>query len=110
MVDDTQAIDLSSAEQVTTAHFTYLGCYKDSRDRGRDVVGGYYGYGHTAETCSLKAKEMKHKYFAVQNGGECHTGTSYGKYGKANDNECNMKCGKGTTKYKCGAGWRNAVF
>ena len=65
IVDDTQAIDLSSAEQVTTAHFTYLGCYKDSRDRGRDVVGGYYGYGHTAETCSLKAKEMKHKYFAV---------------------------------------------
>lgn len=21
-----------------------------------------------------------------------------------------MRCGKGTTKYKCGAGWRNAVF
>lgn len=61
------------------------------------------------EDCFAKAKSEKLAYVGLQFGGECWGGSSFGRYGKKDDKECNMICTEDPELY-CGSGWRNSVY
>jgi hypothetical protein len=84
----------------------YLGCYKDSGDRD---LNGYIEYTatNTPEQCVATCQAHGFAYAAVQYGGNCMCGDSYGKYGPADN--CDMQC-SGNANEKCGGGWANDVY
>jgi len=85
----------------------YIGCYRD-RSSNRDLpvqIGS--GGGFTTETCAAGCKD--YTYYALQDGGECRCGDSFGLHGEEPDEDCGIEepwCGRGP----CGASRRNAVY
>jgi len=86
---------------------TYVGCYKD--DKNRDLDFGPKKYGYDVNKC-FKACKKNFRYFALQNGSQCFCGNSYNnnssKYAKVDDKECHDKK-RGARR---GGHYRNAVY
>lgn len=81
------------------------GCFKDSKKRD---LPKYHGYTNDKKSCAKKAYTAGHRMFGLQYRGQCFSGNSYGRYGKANN--CNTKCRYGNKKDNCGGGWANKVY
>tara|TARA_Y100000389_G_scaffold205054_1_gene262492 strand:- start:1587 stop:3932 length:2346 start_codon:yes stop_codon:yes gene_type:complete len=81
------------------------GCF---RDGGRRDLPKYHGYTNDKRSCAKKAFTHGHRMFGLQWYGQCFSGNSYGKYGKANN--CNTKCRYGNRRDNCGGGWANKVY
>jgi len=57
-----------------------LGCWRDTWDRALNSGGQR---GHNKDSCEALAKKRNHRYFSVQDGNECYTGTfGYNKHGR----------------------------
>lgn len=87
----------------------YQGCYEDQADRDLPIRIGTEER-MNPEDCFREGHKVKGvKYVGLQFGGECWGGSTFGKYEKKNDLECNMICTE-DTDLMCGAGWRNSVY
>ena len=80
-----------------------VGCFKDEQDR---AIGGEVTYYHPREVihqCYLRAWNLGHEYFGVENADECHThpnaGNTYNRHGRA------KVCVNGT-----GGAWMISVY
>lgn len=77
-----------------------MGCWNDSGDRM--FKGSNQGRPFTPESCAAKARELGHKYSAVQDGNECYTGNdrdNWKRYGRA-----------GGACPPTGGGWKAHVY
>ncbi|KAL5503256.1 hypothetical protein EMCRGX_G010178 [Ephydatia muelleri] len=82
-----------------------VGCYRDavqSRDLEISLKGG-----HTPFSCALQCS--KHRYFAIQFGGECFCGDAYGRHGKLEESQCAMPCVR-DMRLPCGGALANLIF
>ena len=88
--------------------YTSLGCWKDRGDRaikGSGVRIGTRGAYGAVKACYERAKKLRNKIFAVQDGNQCFAesktaGATYKKYGKASN------CAESGT----GGPWANSVY
>jgi hypothetical protein len=90
----------------------YLGCYKDDHgDRDFDPKGLVALKGkESIKECSLFCYESSSQYLALQYGGECYCGNTFGKHGKAEqDGLCDMPCSRDKT-VNCGGNLFNSVY
>jgi hypothetical protein len=83
----------------------YIGCFKD--DISRDLKLQFTSGNATMQQCQQQCKSSP--YFSLQYGVECFCGDSYGRLGRAPENECNMKC-SADARQICGGVWRNSVY
>jgi len=91
----------------------WLGCFSDRAD-DRDLPDGPRTFGHTTQACAAAC--TGYAYLALQGGGQCFCGRSYGagaNHSRAPDNKCGHVCpgeeAKSPVRW-CGGGWRNAVY
>lgn len=96
---------LADSKDTTADFWTVIGCYKDTNER--DLTNVQPGNNWNARSCAAEARKLGHQYFGLQSGGQCYTGNSYGKYGKADS--CNKPCFSPTTD-NCGGEWANLVY
>jgi len=97
---------------IFTHHYKPVGCFKDDNSRdfpNSTLEKGFFGgaSGSNPYNCSFHCKD--YKFFALQNGGECRCGNSYGtksKYSQVNPQECS----KNRKSLWLGGPWRNYVF
>ena len=82
----------------------YIGCYKD---KGLRDLYRYIGPNYSPQSCKAKCGKLNFKYAAVQNGGICYCGNTYGKYGKAKS--CMIVC-QSDRKWICGGNMINSVY
>ena len=82
----------------------YLGCFRDNQNRDLPFL---LGTGMSRDECAFAAKNNEMRFYGLQNGGECWTGNSFGKYGAADN--CNMACSKNVGEM-CGGTWANQVY
>ncbi len=86
----------------------YLGCFVDNDDR--DIQGSFVRTKTmTTEACVSECRTTGYKIAATQYGEQCFCGNSYGKYGRASDADCSVRCA-GNDSQRCGGGWRNSVY
>lgn len=99
----------------------YLGCYRDGHRRRLP----YYGSGTTSfEGCQEIAIKRNHRYFGLQYGGQCWTGTNGSRaksYGRVHDYYCRNKYARArnwswgervkrwTQSYGLGGWWTNSL-
>ncbi|CAF1063650.1 unnamed protein product [Brachionus calyciflorus] len=87
----------------------YVGCFKDHWLE-RDL---YYkldnSYSQTLESCIFRCKNKNFLYAGLQFEFECFCSNIYGKYGQAEEVECDKKC-PGDFNQKCGGTWRNSIY
>ena len=89
-----------------TAGNRFLGCYRDGPNRDlREEIGS----GMTLSRCMETAINMGMPYYALQYGGQCFVGNSYGRYGQIGIENCSMSCSANYNE-RCGGGWANSVF
>lgn len=69
---------------------------------------GDHGWYNTLKTCEEKARQLNHKYYAIQADHYCFTDNTYGGQGKAT--ECGPCKKTGEKDRICGGGWANAVY
>ena len=100
------ALKTCSAE--SKANPEYLGCFVDKEDR--DVKGSFVRTKTmTVEACASECRQQGYKIAAIQYGEQCFCGNTYGKFGRASDADCSVKCAGNDTQ-RCGGGWRNSVY
>jgi hypothetical protein len=84
----------------------YVGCFRDQQQR--DLSGATYGDGRmTIGACRAYCGQRNFAFAGVQYGSQCFCGSTYGRYGGADN--CNMACGGSTTE-TCGGVWANAIY
>ena len=101
----------------------YIGCYHDDKEKGRDLPFRPQTRTHNrgdALSCVLNCAESGFIYAGVQNGNLCFCGNKYGRYGRASDSHCNLKCLKPVGVQKqteadnifnsCGGKWVNSIY
>jgi len=71
------------------AKFSYLGCYKDNRNRDLNKYAGSFSKNRAA-FCGAKCNKLGYQYFGMQVSTQCFCGAKYGSYGKAKN--CTSKC------------------
>lgn len=99
----------ASLETNETGYETeYIGCYKDKSQRDLPTIFNNY-QPVTRADCFAEAKARGFKYIGHQYGGECFMSNEFGKYGQANDSDCNMAC-RLEADLICGGGWRNSIW
>merc|ERR1712131_287970 len=84
----------------------YIGCYEDREDRDFNFLSGYF---KTPQSCVRDCSAQGFIYAAVQDGGQCFCGDSYGKYGKIPETNCMQPC-KTDNSVTCGGAWSNSVY
>lgn len=52
---------------------------------------------------------LGHRYAGLQANKQCFCGLQYGKYGKADDSQCNRIC-SGDNSQTCGGTWRSQIY
>ena len=85
-----------------------MGCFRD-RKPGRDLPKQFTKYEMTPEWCVGKCKLAGFSYAGLQYGYLCFCGNKFGKYGKADDRDCDSLCFGDKTR-NCGAFWHNSIF
>jgi WSC domain len=86
----------------------YLGCFNDQN--ARDLPTAFMDIPNmTNATCQATCRSRGFTYAGTQYGSQCFCGNSYGKYGQAGEEKCNMPCA-GNGGEKCGGTWANSVF
>lgn len=87
----------------------YLGCFHDVD--GSNDLNGYksYGLNQTVDNCNAKCRQKGYRFSGLSRGKVCFCGNSYGKYGLASDNNCNLTC-IGNREQKCGGLLYNQVY
>ncbi|XP_027047022.1 uncharacterized protein LOC113674731 isoform X3 [Pocillopora damicornis] len=90
--------------------FQKVGCYKDENVK-HDLPDKATVKSVTQEDCvrACALEEKGYSYFGLQDADKCFCGHRYGKYGKADDAQCNMPC-KGNDKENCGGNATNMVY
>lgn len=86
----------------------YQGCFRD-RKPGRDLPKQFTKYEMTPEWCVGKCKLAGYSYAGLQYGYLCFCGDKFGKYGRAEDRDCDSLCFGDKTRY-CGSFWHNSIF
>lgn len=89
-----------------------IGCFKDQGDStgtsGRDLDGFVLNKKNmTTEMCISTCRDKGFRYAGTQYSTWCFCGSSYGKFGEADN--CNMACG-GNKKQICGGSWASNVY
>lgn len=90
--------------------YTFLGCFKDGEPRtllqtdGMDprVSDDYKQRSDAVNKCYMAAKDRKHKYFGLQDGGWCASGDASAQYDKYGTSD---KCSNGK-----GGSWASSVY
>lgn len=95
-------------------HENWLGCYSDQNDRDLNYTfSGNRTYLISLElkpsTCIKKCRGLNQSYAGLQFKHLCFCGNSYGRHGKVDSSECNMKC-PGDSDYTCGGVWRSDIY
>lgn len=87
-----------------------MGCYQDNAIQ-RDLPARPSVKSVTQEVCVRECaiRDEGFSYFGLQNGTKCYCGKKYGKYGKTDDEKCNMRC-KGDEDENCGGNKYNMVY
>jgi len=93
-------------KDLNTLPYDYIGCYKDNKKK-RDFKYLTKGISMTVEQCAREAHTFQHRFFALQWGGECHHGNSFGTYGLSD--ACNDECEKDPGE-TCGGYLANSVY
>ncbi|XP_022799604.1 uncharacterized protein LOC111337536 isoform X3 [Stylophora pistillata] len=90
--------------------FQKVGCFKDENVK-HDLPDRATVKSVTQEDCvrACALEEKGYSYFGLQDADKCFCGHRYGKYGKADDAQCNMPC-KGNDKENCGGNATNMVY
>jgi len=101
----------------TAQYASFLGCYKDDKDRDLKKKGPSKA---NIKKCRDWAKKEKVKYFGLQWGDECYGDNTFGtprnKYHQIPPDKCvrdekyQEKCGNEEHKNYCGGGWSNALY
>lgn len=86
----------------------YQGCFRD-RKPGRDLPKQFTKYEMTPEWCVGKCKLAGYSYAGLQYGYLCFCGDKFGKYGRADDRDCDSLCFGDKTR-NCGSFWHNSIF
>uniref|UniRef100_A0A7S3YUL5 WSC domain-containing protein n=1 Tax=Lotharella globosa TaxID=91324 RepID=A0A7S3YUL5_9EUKA len=94
----------ASVSKYSTDDYKFIGCYHDKWVR--DLPKGPRKWGYTHSTCMNACSGFL--YFGLQGGSWCSCGNSYGKHGKALDDDC-LKM-KGDKEEMTGGEFRNAIF
>ena len=63
----------------------------------------------TPEWCVGKCKLAGYSYAGLQYGYLCFCGDKFGKYGRADDRDCDSLCFGDKTR-NCGSFWHNSIF
>lgn len=95
-------------EILTTISSSYQGCFRDKKP-GRDLPKQFTKYEMTPEWCVGKCKLAGYSYAGLQYGYLCFCGDKFGKYGRADDRECDSLCFGDKTR-NCGSFWHNSIF
>jgi len=86
----------------------YQGCFRDKKP-GRDLPKQFTKYEMTPEWCVGKCKLAGYSYAGLQYGYLCFCGDKFGKYGRADDRDCDSLCFGDKTR-NCGSFWHNSIF
>jgi len=98
--------NLASIAGLLKADSTYLGCFKDQKNR--DISGfSFKSPKMTKKLCMDTCRQKGFKYAGLQYSQHCFCGNSYGKLGKSDN--CKMPC-SGNKGEICGGGWANSVY
>ena len=121
--EDTCPCSYASGKQIIFVSLDYVGCYRDEKEKGRDLPFRPQSRTHNrgdALSCVLNCAESGFIYAGLQNGNLCFCGNKYGRYGRVSDKHCNLKCLKpiGVQKQSttddvfnsCGGKWVNSVY
>jgi hypothetical protein len=82
----------------------YVGCMQDySWNRDLPLYAGFM----SKDQCMMTAFNQRMPYYGLQSGGQCFLGTSYGRYGYANN--CNTRCSYNSSEI-CGGSSSNSVY
>jgi hypothetical protein len=82
----------------------YVGCMQDySWNRDLPLYAGFM----SKDQCMMTAFNQKMPYYGVQAGGQCFLGSSYGRFGYANN--CNTRCAYNSSEI-CGGSSSNGVY
>jgi len=84
----------------------YMGCFQDlyyNRDLPMSV--GFM----SKDQCMLTAYNQNVPYYALQSGGLCFMGSSYGRWGGMNEANCKVPCSTNPNEM-CGGSGTNSVF
>ncbi|XP_020619537.1 protein transport protein SEC31-like [Orbicella faveolata] len=95
-------------EILTTISSSYQGCFRDKKP-GRDLPKQFTKYEMTPEWCVGKCKLAGYSYAGLQYGYLCFCGDKFGKYGRADDRDCDSLCFGDKTR-NCGSFWHNSIF
>ncbi|MBW2997557.1 WSC domain-containing protein [Candidatus Woesearchaeota archaeon] len=87
---------------------SFKGCYEDDGDRDLDGYD-FKSEEMTNELCVMTCKEKGFRYAATEHADECYCGNTYGKYGMADDADCDDPCA-GDPDSMCGGYWRESVY
>ncbi len=87
----------------------YKGCFLDKprRDLAYSINPKVKQPG--PDECFVQCNKLGFRYAAIQNGGECFCGNSFGRYGSLPQNMCKCPC-KGDAIETCGCEWSNKVY
>ena len=95
---------------VTYSVLPYIGCYIDAADRALPVSKGLNtSSGNFTVQCINICRSSGFPYAGLQHHDECFCGTTYYKFGRVRDSECNLECSD-SSGWMCGAGYRNSVY
>ena len=88
----------------------YIGCYYDASERALPSFQILdISLGKLAEQCIEKCRSLNHPFAGLQHKSQCFCGTTFSRYGKADDPKCNTLCADSSGRY-CGGIWKNSVY
>jgi len=88
--------------EIEKVELAYKGCFSDRPQRDLPIQAGDAG---SIQECASNCHA--YTYFALQAGGQCFCGNSYGKYGTSTG--CTQTCHSDPTQ-TCGGGYANSVW
>jgi len=84
----------------------YMGCFQDlNYNRDLPMSVGFM----SKDQCMLTAFNQNVPYYALQSGGLCFLGNSYGRWGRMNEAFCKVPCSANPSDM-CGGSGTNSVF
>jgi len=89
---------------------TYVGCFVDEVSP-RDLITVSTDT-RSIDDCVNFCASYSLPYAGLQSGSKCYCGSSYGFYGKANENDCNYACpvASNYTNKNCGGVFRSSIY
>ncbi|PAA81169.1 hypothetical protein BOX15_Mlig028452g3 [Macrostomum lignano] len=93
---------------VEAAEMKPLGCYVDKPDRDLPVLGSHCPI-ISVNKCVTSCADLGFKYAGAQAGAWCYCGNKFGRYGKAVDSNCYVRC-HANRRQICGGIWHQHIY